>query len=500
MAAVYLSRPVKQFSGSRQPLAELALEGFEAILASGGPPPDHLLVTSAHPFELAGITGYQLAEWLAGRARELGLATRVEFYANPGIEDPTAHLAASAAGAALFHEGARRVARGEARNVAVLGVEQMRLADRETLTLALRGLIHPDERAAGITMPALGALLTRRLEAEFPDLNRALTALTVSNRSRTTRNPRAHVRRALRLEDAASDRNPIVSDPLRLFDVAPASSGYAGIMLAREPGPLPVQVVVAGIGRGLDKLSVARRGLRHHSAATREAMDELLGGLGWSETEFRQSVACAEIHDAFPIIEFLGLMDCGLAGRDGIIEAILDGGFGVHGALPVNVMGGVMGGHPIAATGVGQIVELYLLALGRSETRLPLDYPHHAFALNVGGPLTYNCASLLCAFRSDRQAPRDFVLSQRPHPVAADVDVSGDGRPLPGPARVLGVTRLEFPAPGFDSPCRIALVRSEGGLHFVRCLDDAAFQDGEVELIQTNGCLSAVSCRGRGAS
>src|SRR5512140_296972 len=201
MAIVHLSRPVKQFSGSRQPLTEIALEGFEALLASGGPPPEVLLLTSAHPFELAGIAGPELARIVAARAQELGLSTRVEFYANPGLEESTAHFAASAAGAALFHEGARRVARGEVVRLAVLGVEQMRLTERETTTQALRSLIHPEERSTGLTMPALGALLTRRFEVDFPGLSRALTALTIANRSRTAANPRAHMRKTIRLEE-----------------------------------------------------------------------------------------------------------------------------------------------------------------------------------------------------------------------------------------------------------------------------------------------------------
>jgi hypothetical protein len=134
MTPVYLSRPVKQFSGSRQPLLELAQEGLEALLASGGPPPGLLLIASAHPLELAGISGPDLAAALAGRAGLFGLKTRVEFYANPGLEEPTAHLASSAAGADLVHEAARRVARCEETSVAVPGLEQMRLTDRETTT------------------------------------------------------------------------------------------------------------------------------------------------------------------------------------------------------------------------------------------------------------------------------------------------------------------------------------------------------------------------------
>ncbi len=491
MAEVYLTRPVKQFSGSRQPLADLALEGFEALLASGGAPPDRLLITAAHPYELAGISGPELAEVLGRRARELSLDIAVEFYGNPGIEEPTAHLAASAAGAALVHEAARRVASGDCRSIAVLGVEQMRLTERSRTTEALRSLIHPEERDSGLTMPALGALLTRRLESEFPGLSGALTALTIANRRRTVANPRAHIRKALRLEDLDSERNPVVSDPLRLFDVAPTSSGYAGLFLTAGPGPLETQVVVAGIGRGLDRLSVARRAELSRSAATTEAMEELLNGLGWTPDEFHRSVAYAEIHDAFPIIEFLGLLDCHLVPDGDPVGAVRSGRFDNDGACPVNALGGVMGGHPIGATGVGQIVELYLQAVGRSEVKLDAGPPHFAFAFNVGGPLTYNCVTLLAAFRSGAGLPRKFELSRRPHAVAGDIRRDPpDG--VTGTARILSTTRLEFPPAGREAPCHIALVETGRGARVVPCLEEPPGAGALMELVRTNGHVSAV--------
>jgi len=503
VAVVHLSRPVKQFSGSRQPLEEIALEGFEALLASGGPPPDTLLLTCAHPLELAGVTGEDVAAAVARRAGELSLATRVEFYGNPGLEEPTAHLAASAAGAALLHEAARRVARGESRHMAILGLEQMRLTDRETTTQALRGLIHPAERETGLTMPALGALLTRRLEADFPDLNRALTALTIANRARTAANPRAHIRKTIRLEEISGERNPIVSDPLRLFDVAPTSSGYAGLFLSAAPGPHPVQVIVAGIGRGLDLLSVAGRRLVVEpangagnasvpcSAATDEAMNEVRATLEWTPEELRRNVAFAEIHDAFPIIEFMGLLDSGLAPRGEIMEMIAGGALDPDGRLPVNIMGGVMGGHPIGATGVGQIVELYLQSVGRAETRVSKPDVHYSFALNVGGPLTYNCATVLCAWPTSEGPPRSFRLSQREAPTAADLDRSVGPALLPGAARVLSHTRLEFPPPGFEVPCRIALVASAAGTRIVASDALGESVPAMIELVRTNGHLTA---------
>lgn len=507
---VYLSRPVKQFSGSRQPLVDIALEGFEALLASGGLPPEAVLVTSAHPWELAGVTGGDIVTAVAARAKELGLDIRVEFYSNPGLEEPTAHLAASAAGAALVHEGVRRVDRGEVHRLAVLGVEQMRLTDRATTTSALRSLIHPDERTTGITMPALGALLTRRFEADFPRLHEALTGLTIANRARSAANPRAHMRKTIRREEIAGERNPMVSEPLRLFDVAPTSSGYAGLFLSSEPGALETEVVVAGIGRGIDRLSVAHRqllgpipeflagarppgqaGVSPCPGATAEAMNELLGGLEWTFGELRRNVAYAEIHDAFPIIEFMSLLDSGLAGRDEIVAEILAGAFAPDGRLPVNVMGGVMGGHPIGATGVGQVVELLLQALGRAETPVSRPATHYALALNVGGPLTYNCVTLLCAFPKGDGPPREFRISPRDHATAADIDRAAAPPLASGAVRVLSATRLEFPPPGFEAPCHLALVTDGLGSRFTACTGEPPPPGGFMELPRTNGSLEA---------
>jgi hypothetical protein len=300
------------------------------------------------------------------------------------------------------------------------------------------------------------------------------------------------MRKSLRLEEVATDRNPLVSDPLRLFDVAPTSSGYAGLYLTTEPGPLPLQVVVAGIGRGLDRLCVSRRAGLSRSRATREAMDELLSGLEWDQAEFRRAVTRAEIHDAFPIIEFLGLVDSGLTTEEEAVEDILAGAFDIQGRCPVNALGGVMGGHPIAATGIGQIVELYLQSTGRSEIHPPLGYPAYSFALNVGGPLTYNCVSLLCAFERDLGPPRRFRISPRPHAVAAEVDRSGGDAPPAGSVQVLSATKLEFPPPGFGPACRIALVASGAGSHVVPCLHDPPPPGGLMNLIRTNGHMSAV--------
>src|SRR5437016_4228374 len=122
MRPVYLSHAVKQFSGSREPLEDLAFEGLWSALQAGARP-DLVLVVCAHPLELADVAGEELATRLARRLAAAGRRIRVEFFSNPSIWQASAHLAASSAGAAVFHEAARRVAAGEEQTILALGVE-----------------------------------------------------------------------------------------------------------------------------------------------------------------------------------------------------------------------------------------------------------------------------------------------------------------------------------------------------------------------------------------
>ena len=272
---VYLSAPVKAFGGGRESLEECATLGAAALLeACGSDAPELLLLGSAHPYEFGGLHGAEIAERLARALAARGVAIPVEFYAKPGVYVPEASLSASANGADLLHEGALRIARGERRSIGLLALEQMRLKDRDERTEILRSLIHTEEKRCGVTMPALGALLESFATQRVPGLDAALRQLIFQNRENATLNPRAHVRKAVRPEEYEGERNPPVSEPLRLWGVAPTSSGYAGIRLARER-PAARAVRIAAIGQGLDRVAVSARDSFLRSRATAEAMANL---------------------------------------------------------------------------------------------------------------------------------------------------------------------------------------------------------------------------------
>jgi acetyl-CoA acetyltransferase len=463
---VFVHHPVKQFSGSKEPLTDHLSRALDALLKQGVNHVDRVLVVSAHPEELADTSAEQLCEAGKRHLQSRGKTWPVEFFANPSIYVESAHLGASAAGAALFHEGVRRVATGDCRSIAVVGLEQMRLTDRADTTRALRSLIHEKEKKVGLTMPALGALLERGLGADYPGLDQALKDLTFANRRLAETNPRAHIRKRFNRADAEGDHNPMISDPLRLWGVAPTSTGYAALVLSRDADDASIHVQVAGLGSGIDRLAISRRAALRSSRATRQAMDELASTFGEDRMTIASRLSYAEIHDAFPIIEFLGLVDCGLTGDTDPVLAVRRGDFFPGGRLPVNLSGGVMGGHPLGATGLGQIVELYLQAVGRAEVSVPVRFPHYSLAFNVGGALTYNFVTLLAASHN----PHDvgpFRLSVGPPFSREDLDLSYEPTVRANVwARVLSHTRLYVPPPGFESPWTIALVEGNKGAEF----------------------------------
>jgi acetyl-CoA C-acetyltransferase len=106
----------------------------------------------------------------------------------------------------------------------------------------------------------------------------------------------------------------------------------------------------------------------------------------------------AEIHDAFSPFEIISLEDTGLlpVGKAG--RATLDGDTAIDGRLPVNASGGLKArGHPLAATGIGQIVELAWQLRGLAEGRQV--EARVGLAQSIGGLATNNWVAVVEARR-----------------------------------------------------------------------------------------------------
>ncbi|MCI4365224.1 MAG: thiolase domain-containing protein [Thermoplasmata archaeon] len=320
-----------------------------------------------------GFGGWQIGNSSAVLAEEISPA---------GI--PTVRVEnACASGGFAVREGVRAVERGEADLVLVAGLEKMTdlLNARRRYWLGVSGDTEW-ERLAGLTFAGVYGLIASEYVARYPHARDALAEVASKNHENGTRNPNAHFQKRVAREDVL--RAPRVADPLGLYDCCPVSDGAAAIVLAsaehaRKYTDTPV--FVEGLGAASDRLAVQERAELTRFDASRRAGDAAFAMAGID----RSAVDFLEVHDCFTIAELLALEDLGFVPRGGAVDLTLSGATRPTGRLPVNPDGGLKAkGHPIGATGVSQVYEIFLQLRGGAGARQIPD-AETALAHNVGG-------------------------------------------------------------------------------------------------------------------
>ncbi len=351
-------------------LQALMAEAAHAALADAGlERPDALVVAVMNPEEFVGDGNF---------------ASHVATYL--GLSDvPALRIeTATSSGAAAFYTAFAQVAAGLVRHVLVVGGEKMTHLSTPRVSELIGRSIDPYERSYGATMPALAGLITRAMMARHAVTERELAQVAVKNHAHAARNPYAHFREPVTVEQVQDSR--MVADPLRLLHCCPISDGAAAVVLTAKRGP----VRIAGIGQGMDTLAVRHRDELTHFKATRIAARAAfaMAGFGPARVDF------AEVHDAFAPFELIALEDLGLVPPGKAGRATLDGETALDGRLPINPSGGLKArGHPLAATGIAQIVECVWQLTGRAASR---QVPGRiALAHSIGGLATNNWVTLL---------------------------------------------------------------------------------------------------------
>ena len=347
-------------------MAEAALS---ALGAAGLERPDAVVVAAMNPEEFVGDGNFA-----SNVASYMGLAEV------PAVRIETA----TSSGAAAFYAGFAQVAAGLRDSVLVVGGEKMTHLPTPKVSELIGWSIDAYERSYGATMPALAGLVTRALIARQSLTLREMAQVSVKNHAHGARNPLAHFRQAVTLDEVLRSR--IVADPLRLLHCCPISDGAAAVVLTAERAG----VRVAGVGQGTDTLAVRHRRDLVSFRATQEAAKAAfsMAGFGPERVDF------AELHDAFASFELIALEDIGLVPPGKAGHATLDGETALDGRLPINPSGGLKArGHPLAATGIAQIVECVWQLTGQAEGR-QLD-GRVALAHSIGGLATNNWVTLL---------------------------------------------------------------------------------------------------------
>ena len=353
-----------------EPLGDLMAEAAHAALAAAGvETPEAIVVAAMNPEEFLGEGNFAS-----------NIATHLGFAEVPALRVETA----TSSGAAALYTGFTQVAAGLREVVLVVGGEKMTHLSTPRVSELIGRSIDSYERSYGATMPALAGLITRALITEHGATLREIAQVAVKNHANAVRNPYAHFPKAVSLEEVMESR--VVADPLRLLHCCPISDGAAAVVLtaARKP------VRVAGIGQGTDTLAV-----RHRRTLTRFRATQVAAAAAYAMAGFGpERVDFAEVHDAFAPFELISLEDLGLvpAGKSGRVT--LDGETALDGRLPINPSGGLKArGHPLAATGLAQIVECVWQLTGTAGGRQLSG--QIALAHSIGGLATNNWVTLL---------------------------------------------------------------------------------------------------------
>lgn len=359
-----------RFGKREESLPDLMAEAALVALGDAGIEiPDALIVAVMNPEEFTGEGNYASL-----------IGTHLGMSRVPALRVETA----TSSGIAAVYAGFTAIAAGIHASVLVVGGEKMTHLPTPRVSEIIGRSIDPHERTYGSTMPALAGLVTRAAIHHRGFTLREISHVAVKNHAHGARNPFAHFQAPVTIEAVLESR--VVADPLRLFHCCPISDGAAALVLTAEPRA----VRIAGIGQGTDSIAV-----RYRSDLTSFRATQAAAGVAYRMAGFGpERVDVAELHDAFTTFELISLEDTGLVppGKAGRIT--LDGETAVGGRLPVNPSGGLKSrGHPLAATGVAQLVELTWqlrgLAAGRQvEARVGL-------AQSIGGLATNNWVTLL---------------------------------------------------------------------------------------------------------
>jgi acetyl-CoA C-acetyltransferase len=352
-------------------LRDLAFAAIqEAIQDSGGLRPQAL------------FAGNMLAPNLSRQAHVGALLA--DFAGLDGIEAMTLEAAGASGGAAL-RQGYLAVASGLVDVALAIGVEKFTDKLGAGLDEALSTTSDADfEAVHGMTPTAQAALLMKRYMHDFEVPKDGFAGFALTAHSNGAGNPNAMYRKAIRPEAYAAAE--MVSDPVNLFDMAPAADGAAAAVLTRRellPSAFknpPVRIV--GSASSTDSLALHDRKepLRFESAGVSAHKALKQAGIDLQQIDF------FEYHDAFSIYAALQLEAVGFADWGGGWKLGAQGEIGLGGRIPCATMGGMKArGFPGGAAGVYQAVEAAIQLRGQAGPN-QVRNAKYGLIQSLGGP------------------------------------------------------------------------------------------------------------------
>jgi acetyl-CoA C-acetyltransferase len=222
---------------------------------------------------------------------------------------------------------------------------------------------------------------------QYGTTRKQLAAVAVKNHRNGAKNPNAQFRSEVTLEQVLNSTR--VADPLGLLDCSPVSDGGAAVILAsmdvaKKLKKKPIRVIASAQASDTIALHSRPNFTTIGSVVNAAKKAYKMAGLKPKDIDF------CEVHDCFTIAEIVVTEDLGFFKKGKGGEAAEKGltaleSAGKKGAIPINTSGGLKSkGHPVGATGIAQIIELYEQLSGKAGDR-QVKNAQIGMAQNMGG-------------------------------------------------------------------------------------------------------------------
>jgi acetyl-CoA C-acetyltransferase len=227
------------------------------------------------------------------------------------------------------------------------------------------------EGGNGASFPGLFASIARAYLSTYKASEEDLAYVAVKNHDNGMLNPKAHVRRKITIDDVM--KSPVVASPLKLYDCCPFSDGASALILCNEKFAKSIgrpYIEIIGSGRGASPAAIQGREDITTIPSTVNAAKQAykMAGITPRDIDF------AEVHDCFTIAEIIDTEDLGFFEKGTAAARVRNGDTRLTGKIPINPSGGLKAkGHPIGATGIGQVVEVFEQFTGKAGQRTIKD-------------------------------------------------------------------------------------------------------------------------------
>jgi len=326
-----------------------------------------------------GIDPAQIeAAWIGTLYPPQGNSGLLLSYATGLFEIPVTRVEnACATGSDALRTACMAIAAGVYDVALVVGVEKMRDDGAGHIQ---RSAVKQLWGGRGVTMPAFFGLHATAYMNKYKATREDIALVSVKNHHNGALYPHAHYRFECSVEEVL--KAPFISYPLGLYDCCPVTDGAAALIMCRaDLASRYTEKPVYVLGSGLATDTFFRGGDLSNFPATKFAAQQAYEMAGVTSDE----IDVAEIHDCFSITELISYEDLGFAQPGQGAALLKEKRVALEGEKPINPSGGLLAkGHPIGATGVAQLVELFQQLRGEAGPVQVKNRPKLALQHNIG--------------------------------------------------------------------------------------------------------------------